>query len=286
MGGFFGFVWRQWTVTPKPLPPSTTFEGKTILITGGYIGLGFEAAKELASRKPAKLIITVRNVQKGESAREAILKEGHDVEIELWELEYDSYDSIAAFGKRVQELDRLDYALPNAGIKQMRYVISKNGHESNLQVNHIGTSLVSLQVLPVLQRTAKQTRMPSRLTIVTSEGHFWVPFNERLAPNVLARMDDEETFGSQMQRYYTTKLLNILWTRELASKTQSDEVVVNAVNPGFCYSGLHRHSSGAINIFLWLFGWKTEVGARCLTDALVMHEDSHGSYLSEQKVVP
>jgi NAD(P)-dependent dehydrogenase (short-subunit alcohol dehydrogenase family) len=286
MGGFFGFIWRQWTVTPKPLSPSTTLEGTTILITGGNIGLGFEAAKELASRKPSKLILAVRDAKKGELAKEAILERSPHTNVEVWELDYGSYDSINAFGTRLQELERLDYALLNAGVKHMQYTKSDIGHETNVQINHIGTSLVSLQVLPVLQKTAKQTDHPSRLTIVSSEGHFWVPFKERTAPNILARMDEEETFGNQMQRYYTTKLLNVLWMRELAARVKKEEVVINAVNPGFCYSGLHRHSSGAINIFLWLFGWKTELGAHCLTDALVEHKDGHGGYLSEQQVVP
>ncbi|KAF2180128.1 short-chain dehydrogenase/reductase SDR [Zopfia rhizophila CBS 207.26] len=287
MGGFFGFIWHQWTFTPKPLAASKSLEGKTVLITGGNIGLGFEAAKELASHRVSNLIMAVRDTKKGETAKEAILKESPDVKIEIWELDYDSYDSIIVFGERVKTLERLDYALLNAGLKQMQYTTAKLGHETNVQINHLGTSLVSLQILPALEKTAKATGKPSRLTIVSSEGHFWIPFNERTAPNILAKMDEKETFGKQMNRYYTTKLLNVLWARELATKIKKEEVVLNTVNPGFCYSGLHRHEkTGIIKIFLWAFGWTTQQGAHCLTDALVEHEDSHGEYLSEQKVVP
>lgn len=78
----------------------------------------------------------------------------------------------------------------------------------------------------------------------------------------------------------------MLWTRELASKIDKEEVVVNTVNPGFCYSGLHRHSASIINVFLWLFAWTAEQGGRCLSDALVKHEDSHGQYLSDQQQTP
>ncbi|KAF2265022.1 putative 3-oxoacyl-reductase [Lojkania enalia] len=289
MGNFFEFCWHQWTFKPKPLDASLSMEGKTVLITGGNIGLGLEAAKELVARKPSTLIMAVRDTAKGEAAKSTILKEiqVNLFDFEVWELDYDSYDSILAFGERVNALERLDYCLLNAGLKQMYYTTAKLGHETNLQINHLGTSLVSLQVLPVLEKTARLTSKPSRLTIVSSEGHFWVPFHERTSDNILARMDDQATFGKQMNRYYTTKLLNVLWTRELASKLIDRPVILNCVNPGFCYSGLHRHEkTGIIKIFLWLLAWTTQQGGYCLTNALIEHEDSHGQYLSEQKVVP
>lgn len=292
MGGILGFVWNQLTYKPKPLPPQTSLEGQTVLITGGNVGLGFEAAKDLASHKPSRLILAVRDTDKGEVAKKEILKGRPGVGLEIWKLDYDSYDSILAFGARVQSLSRLDYALLNAGVKNYKYDTSKQGHEASVQVNHIGTSLVSLQVLPALQRTAKATGKPSRLTIVSSEGHFWIPFKERTAPHILKRMDEKDSFGRQMNRYYTTKLLNVLWTRELAEKVNPSQVIINTVNPGFCYSGLHRNEkTGIIKIFLWAFGWTTQKGGHCLTDALVGHGDSdkfpiHGQYLSEQRVVP
>lgn len=84
----------------------------------------------------------------------------------------------------------------------MEYQVSDGGHETNVRINHLGTSLLSLLLLPILQRTAGVTGNPARLTIVTSEGHFWVPFHERTASNILARMDEKETFGTAMQRLH------------------------------------------------------------------------------------
>lgn len=284
MGGFFEFLWNQLVFKPKPVPASKTLEGKTILITGANIDLGFEAARELATHRPSRLILGVRDGEKGKSAKELILKSAPEVEIDVFTLDYNSYESLIAFAKQVASIDHLDYVLLNAGIKMMEYQVSDGGHETNVRINHLGTSLLSLLLLPILQRSANVTGTPSRLTVVTSEGHFWVPFHERTAPNILARMDEKETFGTAMQRYYTSKLLNVLWTRELAARIDSKEVLINTVNPGFCYSGLHRHEkTGVIKIFLWLFGWTSEQGGHCLVDALVEHDDSHGQYLSLQK---
>jgi retinol dehydrogenase-12 len=280
MGGFFEFLWNQLVFKPQPLGANKTLEGKTILITGANIGLGLEAARELATHAPSLLILGVRDTQKGEIAKTSILETSPDVAIEVWTLDYNSHSSLIAFSKKAASLEHLDYVLLNAGIKMMEYQLSDGGHETNVRINHLGTSLLSLLLLPILERSANVTGTPSSLTIVTSEGHFWVPFHERTAPNILARMDEKETFGTAMQRYYTSKLLNVLWTRELAARIDSKEVLINTVNPGFCYSGLHRHeSTGIIKIFLWLFGWSNEQGGHCLVDALLEHEDSHGSML-------
>lgn len=286
MGGFLGFVHRQWTVKSRPLPPTLSLSGKTALITGANSGLGLEAARELVSRRLSRLIIAVRDPSKGETAKKELLSQetSSACEIEVWPLDHDSYERIVEFGKRTETLDRLDYALLNAGVKMMSYQKSLLGHETNVQVNHLGTSAVSLDVLPALKRTSQKHNTTTRLTIVSSEGHFWIPFKERRAPNILSRMDDPKTFGTQQQRYYTSKLLNVLWARELASKISPEEVVVNTVNPGFCYSGLHRHSASLINVFLWLFAWTPEQGGSCLTDALVRQEGSPGAYLSDQRV--
>ncbi|CAG8961496.1 hypothetical protein HYFRA_00013846 [Hymenoscyphus fraxineus] len=286
MGGQLGFLYRQLTFTPKPLA-ARSLEGKVALITGANIGLGFEAARELASCKLSRLIIAVRDPIKGENARQRILTEAPSCHVEVWIVDYDQYDSIIAFAKRIAELDQLDYVLLSAGLKQMEYSTSHTGHETNVQINHIGTSLLSLLLLPTLLRLSRSTGNPLRLTIVSSEGHFWIPFKEKTAANILKRMDEPERFGTAMQRYYTTKLLNVLWTRELASRVSEHEVIINTVNPGFCYSGLHRHvktGAGIMNIVLWMIGWTTAQGGHCLTDALVEHEDSHGRYLSEQQI--
>ena len=56
----------NWTKANIP-----NLEKKIAVITGGSSGIGFEAAKGLAS-KGAKVILAVRNLDKGEIARKRI----------------------------------------------------------------------------------------------------------------------------------------------------------------------------------------------------------------------
>ncbi|KAI1825271.1 NAD(P)-binding protein [Xylaria intraflava] len=283
MGTFWGFLYRQLTVKPKPLPANVSLRGKTVLVTGANVGLGLEACQELAAHGAARIILGVRSVSKGETAKSTILALSPNVDVQVWELDQESAKSIKAFADKAASLDRLDVVILNAGVKVMEFTKSKFGHESNIQVNHLGTALLSLLLCGPLRRTGAATGSPARLTIVSSENHFWVDLKEIKSDNALARMDDMAIFQKGMVRYNSTKLLNVLWMRELSARVRGN-IIINAVNPGFCRSSLHRGDPGGS----WsakLLGRTAAQGGHCLTDAATQHErDGHGAYLSEQAV--
>jgi retinol dehydrogenase-12 len=54
-----------WTVEPVVRADLT---GKTIVIIGANVGLGFEAAKHFASMNPKRLVLGCRNQEKGQAA--------------------------------------------------------------------------------------------------------------------------------------------------------------------------------------------------------------------------
>jgi retinol dehydrogenase-12 len=109
------------------------------------------------------------------------------------------------------------------------------------------------------------------------EVHFWTPFNEKSAPNILERMDQKGSFVEGVDRYYTSKLLNVLWFRELSSKVDAKQIIINGTNPGFIDSQLHRHDpSSAFKILKKLLAWTPVQGAYFLTDAAVTKKaESH-----------
>ena len=287
MGGQLGFLYRQLTFKPQPLSSSVRLANQVAIVTGANAGLGLEAARELIAHGLGRLIIAVRNENKGEEARAELQKNIPNLgcEVNVWQIDQENLQSIASFTERVATLDRLDIVILNAGVKVLKYAQTSTGHETNVQVNHLGTSLLSLLLVPHLQASAKKTNKPSRLTIVGSEGHFWCAFKEHSAPKILSEMDKPESFGAGMERYYSTKLLNLLWMRELASRVEGKDVIINCVNPGFCASTLHRHDASAgLKIFLRIFAWSSAQGAHCLVDAAVNGDASlHGAYISEQR---
>ncbi|KAJ5696141.1 hypothetical protein N7536_006553 [Penicillium majusculum] len=278
MGGIAGFMYRQLTFTPKPLLSDISLSSKTALITGGNASLRLEAAKEMAAHNLSRVILGNRTLSKGDAAKEDIISQSPNCEVLIWELDQESFPSIQASGERAaRELDHLDIVLLYAGVKLLEFVKSKTGHEMDVQVYYF--PLLSLLLLSSLQGS-----QPTRLTIVTSEVHFRTEFEAKDAPNILARLDEPSSFGKGMDRYNTSKLLNILWLRELSSKVGSN-LIVNGVNPGLCASTLHRSDTpSGINTFNKVFAWTAAQGGHNLVDAAVQHSQAQGAYLSEQTI--
>lgn len=93
-------------------------------------------------------------------------------------------------------------------------------------------------------------------------------------------MDDPDSFKhNSMDRYNASKLLNLLWLRELDARTDGS-VIINGVNPGLCASSLHRSHSG-VALFNKIFAWPPQEGGHALADAALQHTE-RGTYISEQ----
>ncbi|KAJ3577524.1 hypothetical protein NPX13_g3042 [Xylaria arbuscula] len=217
----------------------------------------------------SRAILSVRNLEIGNAARNELLTSWPKCDVEAREVDYESFASMMAFGVRASKLDRLDIVILIVGVKAMKFSLSKTGHEMNVQ------------------RTAEATGASSRLTFVSSEVHFWTPFNEKNAVSILERLDSEGSFkkSSAMERYSTSKLLGVLWTRELADKLDHKTIFVNYLNLGIRSTPLYRSDpTPGIGLALQMIAWSSTVGAHTLTNAVAYHYGEQGAYLSEQRV--
>ena len=63
---FFKFVQDQWC---KVAPVEhVDLSGKTVVVIGANVGLGFEAAKHFASMNPNRLVLGCRSQERGQAA--------------------------------------------------------------------------------------------------------------------------------------------------------------------------------------------------------------------------
>jgi len=115
-------------------------------------------------------------------------------------------------------------------------------------------------------------------------------FPERMLPKgeVIAALNNESKYNGA-DRYATTKLIGLLWAKELANRIDKKQIVVNAPNPSFCQTSLMKDLSGIMKFMVKTFsagvGRSAEDGAKCVVDAAIIKgNDSHGRYLSETKI--
>jgi retinol dehydrogenase-12 len=99
--------------------------------------------------------------------------------------------------------------------------------------------------------------------------------------------------------YYVSKLIQILMTRGLAERLcgpsagpdlakESQDVIVNTLTPGYCYSSLLANAHSVTGFGFWVLAMATarttEVGARCLVLSISKGLESHGKYINDGKV--
>lgn len=134
----------------------------------------------------------------------------------------------------------------NAGVRGLHKAISKSNHEVTIQVDHLSTALLTFLLLPYFRNASKLPgSFPARLTIISSCMHTRASLStEQRQPNIFTALSSitEKRFDTG-DYYNTSKIFNVAWNWELASRVNADEVIINAVNPGFCVTNILREDS-------------------------------------------
>jgi retinol dehydrogenase-12 len=194
----------------------------TAIVTGANSGIGLETARGLA-RSGYRVVLLCRNRERAEAAKADIDRsvDGVSTEIVLADLGLQA-DVRRAAAELTDRLDDLDVLVNNAGLSVRRRARTAEGHDQMLAVNHLGPFLLTNLLLPLLQASA-----PSRIVVVASEAY------KARKLNIDDLEGDSRGYGiGGLPRYGETKLMNILFTRELARRLQGTGVTVNAVHPG------------------------------------------------------
>jgi NAD(P)-dependent dehydrogenase (short-subunit alcohol dehydrogenase family) len=129
---------NKWRTLPETV---VDLKGRTVIVTGSNVGLGLEAAKRFYAMNPARLILAVRTVSKGETAKRSILETRigappygdprDQTKVDVWQLDLGSFGSVKQFVNKCEaELDRIDILLENAAVVNPGWVVTKDGWES------------------------------------------------------------------------------------------------------------------------------------------------------------
>ncbi|MBN1951868.1 MAG: SDR family NAD(P)-dependent oxidoreductase [Bacteroidales bacterium] len=217
----------NWTIDQVP-----DLSGKIMVVTGGNSGLGYESVKAFAM-KGAEVILASRSTEKGEVAKSAILKDFPDGKIKVMQLDLSDLDSVRRLaGKFLDEYEKLDVLMNNAGIMMTPYFKTKDGLEGQFGVNHLGHFALTGLLLDVLLKTPG-----SRIVNVSSGAH------------KMGRMDfsdlqfENGRSYSPLKSYGQSKLANLLFTYELQRQLESahKDSISLAAHPGTTMTNLGRH---------------------------------------------
>jgi NAD(P)-dependent dehydrogenase (short-subunit alcohol dehydrogenase family) len=202
-------------------------KGKTVLITGGCGGIGFQTALEL-SQAGATTVVVCREPAQCEVARESIAAEGGAESIEALSCDLASPRQIRALVDAFKSRhDRLHVLINDAATVPARRILTEDGLEMQFAVNHLAYFVLTALLLDVLKASA-----PARIVNVSSGLH-------RRAKLDFGALQAEKGY-KPMAQYGLTKLLNIYFTYELARRLAGTGVTANTLSPGFTSTGLGR----------------------------------------------
>lgn len=198
--------------------------GKTVIVTGANTGIGLETASALAA-KGAHVILTARDPAKGSAAVAEVRRRFPYANVDAMELDLSRLADVRAFASTViDNVPRLDVLVNNAGLMLGDRRITEDGFEMTFQVNHLGPFLLTNLLLERMKGSA-----PARIVNVASTAH-------RGGKLDFGDLMNERTYVG-MRVYGTSKLCNILFTRELARRLHGLGVTANSLHPGTVRTG-------------------------------------------------
>ena len=198
---------------------------RVAVVTGASSGIGLHTALGLA-RAGMRVVMTGRDRARTEQARRWVIERSGSDRVDM---ALADFSRLAEVRRLADEIlaghDRLDVLVNNAGLFSPQYRLSADGFELTFAVNHLAPFLLTNLLLDRLKASA-----PARIVTVASEAHR----RNRLDIADMTRPAD----WTMMRAYGRSKLCNILFTRELASRLDPGEVVAACLHPGMVATGI------------------------------------------------
>jgi len=206
-----------------------TIRDARVVITGATSGIGKAAALELA-RQGARLTIVCRNTDKGAATVAELRDSIPGLSADVVRCDLADLDSVRRAGfELVDRYDAIDVLINNAGVNDTQSSVTAEGFDHMMASNYLGPFLLTRLVLDRVKAAA-----PSRIVIVGSEAHrMALPFD----PD---RFEDLGAYGTVNNNlaYGRTKLLDQLFSNELARRLEGTGVTANSVCPGLVATNL------------------------------------------------
>ncbi len=232
-------------------------DGKIVIVTGATNGIGEATARALAAQG-AEVVLISRSQAKLENTANAIQREAGEARVSTIQADL---SSLAGIRKAAEEFlaryQRLDVLVNNAGGIFYERKTSADGYEMTFALNHLNYFLLTELLQETLKRTAAEYS-EARIVNVSSGAHQ----GGRILWDDLQRERNYNSFGA----YAQSKLMNVMFTYELARRLEDTDVTANVLHPGFVATGFNRDAKGIlggmVKVVENLFARSPEEGAQ------------------------
>ena len=213
-------------------------QNKIILITGGTSGIGHSTALLLA-KKGYDIYIVGRSQQACEKVVGELKAINPDARFGYYLCDLLSQKQIREMAQKIKaEHQHLDVLVNNAGGVFASRELTDEGFEKTFALNHLAYFTLTEELLPLLKNAPK-----ARIVCVSSHSH------------LQGKMDWDNLQGEKkyfiMSQYENTKLMNVLFVKELANRLKGTNITVNALHPGVVKTNIGKKSDHAFFGFAW-----------------------------------
>ncbi|KAK7228255.1 hypothetical protein V2G26_000425 [Clonostachys chloroleuca] len=229
---------------------------RSILLTGGTHGLGYEAALKLAKDHPDYLIVVASRSDK-EKAAERINQRLGQSNTQWMKLDLSDPDSVRRFAQQwISDASKppLQVLMFNAGLQfPTTLTLTPEGMEKTFAIAHVGHAMLFHLLYP-------QLATGGRVVLTSSGTHdpaqkSGLPDAEYNTAQDLAYPPKSMVDIPGRKRYSTAKLCNVLWgyalAKRLAERAPERRITVTSMDPGLMPGTDLAREASKIEKFLW-----------------------------------
>jgi NAD(P)-dependent dehydrogenase (short-subunit alcohol dehydrogenase family) len=208
---------------------------KVVVITGATSGIGEVAADRLA-QKGARIVFVARDRARGEEMRKHLRAIAGHTDHTVHYGDLSRLSEMKRIGQQIAATEpHIDVLINNAGALFAHRQRTEDGLERTFALNHLSYFVITNLLLERLRATSG-----ARIVSTSSDAHKRARLN----------FGDPQSAGgySGFAVYGRTKLMNILFTRELARRLAGTGVTANCLHPGFVATRFGDRSGGFLSL--------------------------------------
>jgi len=226
---------------------------KICVVTGASNGIGKEIARQLATMD-ARVVMVCRNEQRGMLAKKEIEESSGSDKIDLLLADLSSLNQIRQLVQKLSDsYSHIDVLINNAGNFYLTKQFNDDGIEMTFAVNYLAPFYLTNLLLDKL-KSAPQ----GRILIVSSR-------NQLMGKIDLEHYDFNNRIYNGLQAYSNSKLMTVVYTKELAIRLQGSKVTINAIHPGNVKTNIGMNDNNLLFKLIWrirsIFNIPVEKGA-------------------------